>query len=80
MGPLEAPAAEAERSALIAALVRGVIALRRAADADDRPIRLLFRSEEMGPSSARVVFLDYGISVGLPPSGRSSRSCSARLR
>jgi Cu+-exporting ATPase len=33
----------------------------------DRPIRLLFRREETAPCSERVVFPDYGISVGLPP-------------
>jgi plastocyanin domain-containing protein len=31
-----------------------------------RPIRLLFRREETAPCSERVVFPDYGISVGLP--------------
>jgi len=30
------------------------------------PIRLLFRREETAPCSERVVFPDYGISVGLP--------------
>lgn len=32
-----------------------------------RPVRLLFRREETAPCSERVVFPDYGISVGLPP-------------
>jgi P-type Cu+ transporter len=31
------------------------------------PTRLVFRREETAPCSERVVFPDYGISVGLPP-------------
>jgi hypothetical protein len=82
MGPLEN--VEAERAALIATLIRDVIALRGAADADDRPLRLLFRSDETDPSSAGLVFLDYRINIELagpicvPLPGPRGRSSSAR--
>jgi hypothetical protein len=65
MGRREAHVAAAERSALIAALIRGALAVHGDAN---RPMRLLFRHEETDPASECVVFLDYGISVGLPGS------------